>query len=158
MTWTEDNGGGCADSDDVIVQFSNLSYVDAVVQSTCGSADGEITLTASDGVIAYQYSIDNGANFQASGNFTGLLAGNYNVVVQDAIGCQCDWNSFSNGSRRASNKWCYRYMLRCVMVDVMDLYQLMQLDATQFSVDGGATFQGVNAFHKLMRRKLRYNG
>ena len=88
MTWTEDNGGGCADSDDVIVQFSNLSYVDAVVQSTCGSADGEITLTASDGVIAYQYSIDNGANFQASGNFTGLLAGNYNVVVQDNIGCQ----------------------------------------------------------------------
>ena len=88
----------------LLVQFSNLSYVDAVVQSTCGSADGEITLTASDGVIAYQYSIDNGASFQASGNFTGLLAGNYNVVVQDNIGCQVDWNCFSNRSRWSSNK------------------------------------------------------
>ena len=42
FTWTEDNGNGCVSTDDVVVQFSDLSYVDAVVQSTCGNADGEI--------------------------------------------------------------------------------------------------------------------
>ena len=35
------------------------------------------------------------------------------------------------------------------MQDVMDLYRLMQLDATQFSIDNGVTFQGVNAFTNL---------
>jgi len=148
MTWTEDNGGGCADSDEVIVQFSNLSYVDAVVQSTCGSADGEITLTASDGITAYQYSIDNGANFQASGDFTGLMAGNYNVVVQDNIGCQVTGivSVTDQGGPVISNvigidPLCNTGCDGSISIDAAG--------ATQFSVDGGATFQGINAFTNL---------
>ena len=148
MTWTEDNGGGCADTDDVIVQFSNLSYVDAVVQSTCGSADGEITLTASDGVVAYQYSIDNGASFQASGNFTGLLAGNYNVVVQDDIGCQVtgivsvtDQGGPIINSVTGIDPLCNAGCDGSISIDA--------IDATQFSIDNGVTFQGVNAFANL---------
>jgi hypothetical protein len=148
MTWTEDNGGGCADSDDVIVQFSNLSYVDAVVQSTCGSADGEITLTASDGITAYQYSIDNGANFQASGNFTGLMAGNYNVVVQDNIGCQVtgivsvtDQGGPVINSVTGIDPLCNAGCDGSISINATD--------ATQFSIDNGVTFQGVNAFPNL---------
>lgn len=34
-----------------------------------------------------QYSIDNGTTFQSGNNFTGLLAGSYQVQLQDANGC-----------------------------------------------------------------------
>ncbi|MCH2258833.1 MAG: proprotein convertase P-domain-containing protein, partial [Alteromonas sp.] len=56
--------------------------------SCFGGNDGEITVTGIDGTVAYSYDIGNGA--QASGNFTGLTAGNYNITVTDANGCTFD--------------------------------------------------------------------
>ncbi|MBX7095201.1 MAG: gliding motility-associated C-terminal domain-containing protein [Flavobacteriales bacterium] len=50
-----------------------------------GSCDGTITVSAGANVTGY--SIDNGATFQASPSFTGLCAGVYDVVAQDANGC-----------------------------------------------------------------------
>jgi Ni,Fe-hydrogenase III small subunit len=49
-----------------------------------GGNDGRITITSSN---ANQYSIDNGATFVSTNTFTGLTAGNYNVVVRSAAGC-----------------------------------------------------------------------
>ncbi|UKN01759.1 gliding motility-associated C-terminal domain-containing protein [Paracrocinitomix mangrovi] len=51
------------------------------------SCDGTITASGSGGAGGYTYSL-NGQAFQASGNYTGLCAGNYTIVVQDAAGCQ----------------------------------------------------------------------
>jgi hypothetical protein len=67
--------------------------------ATCGNASGTITATGSGGVAPLQYSID-GSNFQVSGNFTGLAAAVYTVIVKDANGLsefgssdhhQCQW-------------------------------------------------------------------
>lgn len=63
-----------------------ISSID-LVHETSGLSNGEITINASGGILPYQYSIDNGANFQASNQFTGLDAGPYFTVVQDANGC-----------------------------------------------------------------------
>ncbi len=53
-----------------------------------GGNDGTITITASGGVPAYNYSIDGGANFLANGGvFIGLIAGNYPVAIRDINGC-----------------------------------------------------------------------
>uniref|UniRef100_UPI0040487673 T9SS type B sorting domain-containing protein n=1 Tax=Mariniflexile sp. TaxID=1979402 RepID=UPI0040487673 len=52
-----------------------------------GSSDGSIVVTAGNGIAPYQYSIDNGATFQASNVFNGLSAGTYNVVVRDSKNC-----------------------------------------------------------------------
>jgi len=66
-----------------------LSYTTGSSNVTCnGANDGTITLSASGGTTAYQYSIDGGASFQASGSFTGLSNGIYNIVVEDANNCQ----------------------------------------------------------------------
>ncbi|NJN78099.1 MAG: hypothetical protein HC803_06980, partial [Saprospiraceae bacterium] len=46
--------------------------------------DGTITITASGGTAPLQYSI--GGAYQASGSFTGLAAGTYNVTVRNANG------------------------------------------------------------------------
>ncbi|MDD7888067.1 T9SS type B sorting domain-containing protein [Flavivirga sp. 57AJ16] len=57
--------------------------------SCIGGSDGSIVVTASNGIPPYQYSIDNGATFQASNVFNGLNAAGspYNVVVRDAKNC-----------------------------------------------------------------------
>jgi len=145
MTWTEDNGNGCIDSDDVIVQFSDIGYTDAVTQSTCGNPDGTVTLTGNNGITAYQYSIDNGATFQASGSFTGLAAATYNVVVEDNLGCQVtgtasvtDQGGPVVNSVTPIDPQCNAGCDGSISINATG--------ATQFSIDGGVTFQAANAF------------
>ncbi len=149
FTWTEDNGNGCVSTDDVVVQFSDLSYVDAVVQSTCGNADGEILLTASNGIAPYSYSIDGGATFtNTTGSFTSLLAGTYDVAVQDALGCivtgtvsVTDQGGPIINTVTPISPLCNGTCDGSLSIDATG--------ATQFSIDGGTTFQGVSIFTNL---------
>jgi gliding motility-associated-like protein len=48
--------------------------------------NGTITVTPTNGSAPYQYSLDGGA-YQSSNIFTGVSAGNHNVVVKDATTC-----------------------------------------------------------------------
>jgi len=57
--------------------------------STCTSADGSVSLTASGGVPPYQYSMD-GINYTASNAFNNLIEGIYWFYVKDANGCVGD--------------------------------------------------------------------
>ena len=88
LYWTENNTGGCTDVDTVSITFTNLSYTAVVVDATCGNADGVITITPADGLAPYTYSNDNGVTFQALDSFVNLVAGPYNIVVEDVYGCQ----------------------------------------------------------------------
>lgn len=58
----------------------------AALQLTVASALNTVTATATGGTGALQYSI-NGVDYQNSGEFTGLVNGDYIVTVQDANGC-----------------------------------------------------------------------
>lgn len=92
FTWTETNTAACVTSDVVTITFSNLSETTVVTPSNCSASDGTITITASNGIAPYQYSIDNGVTFQPGNVFTNLAANNYTVVVTDAAGCQVTGN------------------------------------------------------------------
>jgi large repetitive protein len=88
-TVTVKDANGCTFSKEVVVTDiagpSNLTA--SAKASTCGAANGELTITgATGGTAPYTYSLD-GTNFQASATFTGLLAGNHKVTVKDANGC-----------------------------------------------------------------------
>lgn len=61
----------------------NLQNVDCF-----GNNNGVLDVAASGGTPGYQYSIDGGFNFNTSGNFTGLAATIYNVLVRDANNCE----------------------------------------------------------------------
>jgi gliding motility-associated-like protein len=63
--------------------------IDSIVTADpfCGANNGEIIIYASGGVAPLQYSIDNGATFQSGNTFTGLGAGDYDIVVRDASPC-----------------------------------------------------------------------
>ena len=57
-------------------------------QVSCnGLSDGSITISASGGTGDIQYSIDDGANWQDSGEFTGLAPEPYTVLVKDEHEC-----------------------------------------------------------------------
>ena len=57
--------------------------------SCFGGSDGSVTVTATaaTGIPPYQYSINGGASWQATGTFSPLAAGNYIVQVMDDNGC-----------------------------------------------------------------------
>ena len=66
-----------------------LTYGAVLTDLTCnGNSTGEIELTANGGTPVYQYSIDNGLNFQGGGTFSFIAAGLYDIVVQDDNNCQ----------------------------------------------------------------------
>ncbi|RYM32417.1 hypothetical protein ERX46_14160 [Brumimicrobium glaciale] len=111
-TYSIDNGinttvnntitGICASSFDIIIKDANgcvnttnqainepsqVAFTSVETPSTCEDPNGEISITATGGTPAYTYSINNGASFVAGNSFTGLLAGTFNLVVEDNNGC-----------------------------------------------------------------------
>jgi gliding motility-associated-like protein len=73
-----------------VTQPDAIAFVPVVNDNvTCnGDSDGEIEITnVTGGIAPYEYSNDNGATFQASPIFSGLPAGDYDMVVRDANLC-----------------------------------------------------------------------
>ncbi len=60
----------------------------SIIEPNCGQADGSITITASGGTGALDYSIDGGLTYLPTSGFSTLPAATYNIVVQDANGCK----------------------------------------------------------------------
>ena len=85
-----DNQGCSSISNAVIVTPQTIpTYTLQQTNVSCnGDSNGRLVVTAADGIAPYQYSIDNGLNFQSSNVFTGLNAsGTYTVVVKDIKEC-----------------------------------------------------------------------
>lgn len=55
---------------------------------SCAGNDGAINLVATGGAEPYQYSIANGLNVSANGNFSNLQQNKYFIVVTDQAGCE----------------------------------------------------------------------
>ena len=71
-----------------LTQPATLSISALTNFATCPNNDGSITITAGGGTPAYQYSINNGINYQPGNIFSNLPIGNYtNIKVKDANGC-----------------------------------------------------------------------
>ncbi len=67
--------------------LSAITSATATNESQCNIGDGTITVIAT-GIQPLGYSIDGGQTFiENGGNFTGLAAGSYSVVVRNASGC-----------------------------------------------------------------------
>jgi gliding motility-associated-like protein len=81
----KDNTGKIGFFEFVITNSCQLSLTATVTDAACGQSNGQIVASATNGTAPYAYSID-GLNFQSSGTFTGLPAGNYTVWVHDLGG------------------------------------------------------------------------
>jgi gliding motility-associated-like protein/uncharacterized repeat protein (TIGR01451 family) len=69
------------------VGLMTMSSVDEVQPACNGDANGQLTINVLEGIAPYQYSIDNGATYQPTSNFVGLIAGTYELRVLDSSGC-----------------------------------------------------------------------
>ncbi|MFN4958554.1 MAG: SprB repeat-containing protein, partial [Cyclobacteriaceae bacterium] len=66
-----------------------ISVTRTLVEPSCfGLANGSITITASDGVAPFEYSINNGTNYFTTNVFTGLSSGIYTLRARGANGCE----------------------------------------------------------------------
>jgi gliding motility-associated-like protein len=85
------DGNGCETVSEVytIEDAGNLQVLDVeLTQPHCGRPDGEIEIHAfSPAGSALQYSIDDGATYQADSIFSGLVDAGYVVRVTDVSGC-----------------------------------------------------------------------
>ena len=75
----------------VITEPPVLTATVAKTDVTCaGAGDGTITISAAAGGYGtYEYSVNGGTSWQASGNFTALIPGFYNVQIRDAAHTSC---------------------------------------------------------------------
>ncbi len=69
-----------------VSKIATIVYQDTdVVNNLCGASNaGEITISAGSICPPIYYSIDDGASYQASNNFTGLATGTYDIWVTDS--------------------------------------------------------------------------
>ncbi|MGB5661639.1 MAG: SprB repeat-containing protein, partial [Eudoraea sp.] len=91
--YVRDNNGNVtfceAMYDITIVQDAPITITPTATPVVCfGDSNGAITIVAANGMGPYEYSIDNGVTYQASGNFVNLAAGTYAIRVRDANNCE----------------------------------------------------------------------
>jgi len=88
----KDNEGTEVDGVTITLIRTNILIIESLsfTHPTQSNNNGTITVQASGGVSPYQYSIDDGATWRSSGEFTGLAVGDYIVKVKDNEGTEVD--------------------------------------------------------------------
>jgi len=87
-TVTVKDANGCEET--LEVQIANRDGVNttvAKVDASCGSTNGRIDVATEGGASPYQFRI-NDQPYQSNNTFSGLTPGEYEVVTQDANGCE----------------------------------------------------------------------
>jgi hypothetical protein len=86
---TAKDADGCTGSQSFTVvdpcTAKNIDITAVIVNTLAGTSNGSITATGTNST-GFTYQLGTGP-FQASGAFTGLAVGNYNITVKDAEGC-----------------------------------------------------------------------
>jgi subtilisin-like proprotein convertase family protein len=86
-TVTITDAGGCSTNNIFAVQDLGANLVissSTIVDEICGNSAGSVNVSISGGATPYSYSWDNGSTFEDISNLT---AGDFNLIVTDANGC-----------------------------------------------------------------------
>src|SRR5690606_35051258 len=143
---------GCSVTANVIITEPDEIVINiAVTDASCGVSNGSITLNASGGAGALQYSINNGSSYQSGGSFPNQGAGNYQIIVQDANGCiATDVASISNTNAPVISNVSFSSLTCNGSNDGMiTISATGGTGALQYSIDNGNTYSAANAYSNL---------
>jgi gliding motility-associated-like protein len=147
-----EDAGGCQANGTTTITNANAPVINSITptDASCGAADGTIVINASGGSGALQYSIDNGVTFVSGSTFNSLAAGTYDIVVEDASGCQANGTTtiatlngpvINNITPTDAN---------CGASDgTIVINASGGSGALQYSIDNGVTFVGGSTFNSL---------
>jgi gliding motility-associated-like protein len=83
--YIKDSTGALYITNVAITEYCRIQISYISVEASCQQSDGTISITATNGVAPYSYTMD-GINYQASNTFNGLASGVYTIGVKDANG------------------------------------------------------------------------
>ncbi|MEO9533003.1 MAG: PKD domain-containing protein [Crocinitomicaceae bacterium] len=143
------DSAGCTSSTFIDVQLFQTTATTTVTESDCQAMNGQVEITVTSGINPVIYSIDAGANFQASNIFTGLGGGNlYSFLVQDSLGCEVtvdatvdDTNVPTLDPVAFTDATCFGVCDGTV--------NLTGTNIVNYSIDNGTTTQGTGDFNGL---------
>ncbi len=147
----DDNG--CSITQVVTVNLDSPMVLDSLVATdvSCGPPDGTITAYVTGGTVPYLYSLDAGVTTQGGNLFNGLVAGNYAVQIEDANNCVVNGNVTINSITTLVIDNVIATDASCNGGNDGQIEIVVSggTPAYQYSIDGGATFQGGNVFTGL---------
>jgi len=88
------------DANDCLTEYANnpvvitapsqimMSVTTTDVTICAGNSDATISIAATGGAGSYEYSIDGGSTWNTNGYYSNLLAGEYNIITKDNLGCE----------------------------------------------------------------------
>ena len=144
----QDANGCLANAVVVITQPTAVSSVQAITNPQCHQTPtGQISFAPSGGTAPYTFSVNNGVSFAPTNPVTGLMAGTYNVVVQDANGCQFTSSSTLVDPPPFTFNFIANNPSNCGAQDgSFEIIATNGLAPYLYSIDGGITTQLNNGF------------
>lgn len=135
--------GLCSYQETVTIETCTFNTVDieAFYASSVVTANGSIVINPTSGVGPYQYSIDGGQNFVSNNVFLDLAVGNYNVMVQDALGiCLYEVIAPIEACEIAMHIATVNTSSEFANDGTISIFTLAGTGPFQYSIDGGQTF------------------
>ena len=137
-----------------ITEPSLLNFTYQKVDEICSNNNGEITISASGGTPPYEFSMDNGVNWQNSNQFLNLsyLSSPFPMLVRDAESCITAVQSvdiFDLPDPQVTNVNNYGPACYNGSTGFIEITASSASNPLSYSIDGGTTFQNTNTFSGL---------
>lgn len=132
---------------------ASLTFTITKTNVTCnGNNNGTISINATGGTTPYQYSIDNGANYQSSNSFTSLSPNTYTLKVTDARSCVSNTQSSTVTEPNVISFTTTQINVKCFGGNTGSIVVTASggTGTLQYSKDNGTTWQSSNTFSNLI--------
>ena len=132
--------------------FALTASISAQTNVNCfGGSTGSVTVAGSGGTPTYQYSINGGTTYQASGTFSSLAAGSYTIIVRDGNNCTVAQavvitqpTAITSSITAQTNVACFGGTTGSFTVAAAG-----GTPTYQYSINGGTTYQSSGTFNTL---------
>ena len=147
------DANGCSATTSVTVPNGpGITATASTTNAACvGSNSGSITVTPAGGINPYEFSLDNGSNWQTGNTFPTLAGGvSYTVLVRDGNGCSVNVNATVNNSPGVTaTATSLPSACTGAATGVIQVQTNLGLAPFRYSLNGGVTVQDSAIFRNL---------